>query len=128
MFYDVISKNDENVTIIFIPITTSSNKVLCGIQKFDKINLFTNGLKDFYLTRLLFQKTMSREDFIKWELESKNWYQDFKFRKKLFNEVQKDLEVNQYSILRDTDIIQPKVEFFSKELPLTKFKFTDFEV
>lgn len=28
-FYDVISKNDENVTIIFIPITTSSNKVLC---------------------------------------------------------------------------------------------------
>ena len=42
--------------------------------------------------------------------------------------VQKDLEVNQYSILKDTDIIQPKVEFFSKELPLTKFKFTDFEV
>lgn len=101
---------------------------MCGIQKFDKIHLFTNGLKDFYLTRILFQKTMSRENFIKWELESKNWYQDFKFRKKLFNEVQKDLEVNQYSILRDTDIIQPKVEFFSKELPLTKFKFTDFEV
>jgi hypothetical protein len=64
-FYDVISENDGNVTIIFLPITTSSNRVLCGIQKFDKIHLFKNGLKHFYLTRLLYQKTMSREDFIK---------------------------------------------------------------
>ena len=126
-FYDVISKNDENVTINFLPISTSSNKVLCGIQKFDKIHLFTNTNKNFYITRILFNITMSREDFIKWEAESKFRFQNLKVKKILFEKIQKDLDANNYSILKDKDLDESNLDFFTKELPLVKFKFTEFE-
>jgi hypothetical protein len=46
-------------------------------------------------------------------------------RRQLFNEIQKDLSFNEYSLLRDEDLLNPKVEFFTKDLPLIKFKFTD---
>jgi len=126
-FYDVISQKDGNVTITFLPFSTSNNIVPCGLQKFDKIHLFTNGLKKFYITRILFNVTMTKTEFIAWEANSKLWYQDKNFRKSLFNEIQKDLDINSYSILKDTDIENPTVEFFNKELPFMKFKFTDFE-
>jgi hypothetical protein len=57
--HDIVDEQKDQVTIIFLPITTSSNRVSCGIQKFDKIHLYNNGVKDFYLTRVLFQKTMT---------------------------------------------------------------------
>ena len=52
---DVVYKNDK-VTIIFIPISTSSNKVLCGIQKFDKIHLFTKWFKRFLYYKNIISK------------------------------------------------------------------------
>src|ERR1700761_2106994 len=58
-FYDFIDKKTEEVTIIFLPISTSNNRLLCGIQRFEKIHTYSNELKSFYITRLLFQKTMT---------------------------------------------------------------------
>jgi hypothetical protein len=49
-------------------------------------------------------------------------------RKAIFNEIQKDLDKNHYSLLKDSDLIEPNTEFFSKDLPLVKFKFTDLEL
>jgi hypothetical protein len=42
--------------------------------------------------------------------------------------VQKDLGDNYYSLLKDSDLIEPNEDFLSKELPLVKFKFTDLEL
>jgi hypothetical protein len=68
-FSDIISSNniDKTVTIAFLPISTSNNKVICGTQKFNKIyiNINLKGYKDFYITRLLFHKTMSVNDYNK---------------------------------------------------------------
>ena len=54
---------------------------------------------------------------------------DFKIRNQdrmfIFNEIQKDLRQNQYSVLRDSDILDPKMDFLVKKLPLTDFEFTD---
>ena len=131
-FHDVISRNkaDKTVTVAFLPISTSEYKLSCGIQKFNKIHVNINlkGYKTFYITRLLFHKTMTVYDYNKWVLESQKWYQDKKLRKAIFNEIQKDLEDNSYSLLKDSDLIEPNTEFFSKELPLVKFKFTDLEL
>lgn len=110
-FYDIINQNNETVTIAFLPISTSENKVSCGLQKFNKIHLLTNYNKKFYITRILFHKTMTKEEFEKWEANSKLWYQD--------------LTNNNYSLLKDTDLVKSNLGFFTKELPLVKFKFTD---
>ena len=127
-FYDIISKNDNGtLTIAFLPFSTSQNEVLCGLQRFDKIHLLSNYNKKFYITRILFHKIMTKAEFEKWETESKRWYQDLKLRKIIFDEVQKDLDANKYSLLKDTDLVKSNLEFFSKELPLVKFKFTDLE-
>jgi hypothetical protein len=72
---------------------------------------------------------MTRIEYNKWIDETNTKYQfksDINARKIIFAEVQKDLEENNYSILKDTDLIEFNVEFFTKELPLIKFKFTDF--
>jgi len=65
VFYDVIKEDGDNITIAFLPFSTSPEKVLCGLEKFDKVHLLTNGLKDFYITRILFHITMTKKDFIK---------------------------------------------------------------
>ena len=124
-FYDFIDKKTEEVTIIFLPISTSNNRLLCGIQRFEKIHTYSNELKSFYITRLLFQKTMTWSDYNIWVNKTKEG--DAKVRKIIFDCVQQDLDNNSYSILKDTDILQPNIEFFSKELPLIKYKFTDLE-
>jgi hypothetical protein len=64
-FYDIIKEDDKNVTIAFLPFSTSTEKVLCGLEKFDKVHLLTNGLKNFYITRILFHKTITKEEFVK---------------------------------------------------------------
>ena len=127
-FYDVIKEDDKNVTVAFLPFSTSPDIILCGSEKFNKVHLLTNGLKSFYITRILYHKTMTKEEFIKWKVESKMWYQDKNFRKQLFNEIQKDLEKNPYSLLKDSDlnINYFNVAFFTNNLPKVKFKFTDF--
>ena len=126
---DIVDQKEDKVTIIFLPISTSESKVLCGIQKFDKIHLYNNGIIEFYITRLLFQKTMTGNDHYKWLNDTKYKYEgDINARKIIFENIQKDLDENHYSILKDSDLIQPKVEFFSKKLPFTKFKFTDLEL
>ena len=126
-FHDIITENEveKTVTIAFLPYSTSSNQVLCGIQKFDKININLNFkvYKNFYITRLLFHKTMTKTEYIEWSLKKR--YQNMKIKKAIFNEVQKDLDDNNYSLLKDSDLYNFNVEFFSKELPLVKFKFTD---
>ena len=73
-FHDVISKNENGtLTIAFLPITTSENPIYCGIQKFGKIHINSNikGYKTIYISRVLYHKTMSVEDYNKWVLESK---------------------------------------------------------
>lgn len=132
-FNDVILRNEaENkVTVAFLPISTSNNIVFCGAQKFNKIYINLKGYKTFYITRLLFHKTMTVEEYNKWVKDSQKWYQDPKLRKAIFNEVQKDLDKNSYSLLKDSDLIQPNmpnIDFCTKELPLVKFKFTDLEL
>lgn len=131
-FSDIILSNEieKTVTVAFLPISTSYNKVPCGIQHFNKIHVKINlkGYKTFYITRLLFHKTMTIDEYNKWILESQQWYQDTKLRTAIFNEIQKDLENNSYSLLKDSDLINPNVEFLNKELPLVKFKFTDLEL
>ena len=131
-FNDVISRNeaDNTVTVAFLPISTSNNIVSCGVQKFDKvyININLKGYKTFYITRLLFHKTMTVDEYHKWVKDSQKWYQDPKLRKAIFNEVQKDLDKNSYSLLKDSDLIKPNIDFCTKELPLVKFKFTDLEL
>ena len=129
--HDIILENEQEktVTIIFLPISTSKKKILCGIQQFKKNFVYSNNIKNFYTSRILFQKTMTRIEYNKWIDETNTKYQfesDINARKIIFNEVQKDLEENNYSILKDTDLIEFNVEFFTKELPLIKFKFTDF--
>jgi len=131
-FYDIISRNeiDKTVTIAFLPISTSNNTVPCGIQSFNKIhvNIKLKDYKTFYITRLLFHKTMTVDEYNQWVLDSNTWYQDLKLRTAIFNEIQKDLDNNSYSLLKYSDLIEPNVEFFSKELPLVKFKFTELEL
>lgn len=126
VFYDVIKEDGDNIIIAFLPFSTSNRKVLCGLEKFDKVHLLTNGLKDFNITRILFYITMTKKDFIKWEADSKLRYQDLAFRKQLFNEVQKDLDKNLYSLLKDSDLQESNVEFFTNDLPKINFKFSDF--
>jgi hypothetical protein len=128
-FNDIISRDeaDKTVIIAFLPFSTSNNEILCVIQKFDKIHLLKNGLKNFYITRIIFHQTITEDNFIKWEKTSKLRYQDIKFRKSLFYEIQKDLENNHYSVLKDSDFAELNIEFFNKELPLIKFKFINFE-
>jgi hypothetical protein len=66
-YHDIVSRNDiENkVTVAFLPISTSGYKVLCGTQNFDKIhvNISLKGYKTFYITRLLFHKTMPVDEY-----------------------------------------------------------------
>jgi hypothetical protein len=57
-FYDIIDEQKDKVTIIFLPLSTSDKKILCGIKKFDKELMYINEVNNFYITRLLFQKTM----------------------------------------------------------------------
>ena len=45
---------------------------------------------------------MTKEEFIAWEVDK-----------------------NEYSLLSEEDLLNPKVEFLTKELPRVKFKFTD---
>ena len=71
---------------------------------------------------------MPVNEYNKWVIDSKKWYQDPKLRKALFNEIQKDLDNNHYSLLKYSDLINPNAEFLSKELPLVKFKFTELEL
>jgi hypothetical protein len=77
-YHDIIARNEvENtVTVAFLPISTSNNIVPCGIQNFNKIyvNINLKDYKKFYITRLLFHKTMT-------VLESNIWYQDKKIKK-----------------------------------------------
>jgi len=130
-FYDIIAKNDiENtVTIAFLPISTSDNIISCGTQKFNKVFVYSNGSIDIYITRLLFHKTMTKQEFYEWENDIKNKYEgDTNVRKLIFNEIQKDLDKNSYSLLKDSDLINPNTELLSKELPLVKFKFTELEL
>ena len=129
-FHDIISSNEEEstVTIIFLPISTSEATVPCGLQNFEKIHLnhYIKGFKNIYITRLLFQMTMTKREYKKWSSEYR--YQNIKAKKAIFNEVQKDLENNHYSLLKDSDLLESNVEFFSKELPIVKFKFTDLDL
>jgi hypothetical protein len=131
-YHDIISRNevDKTVTIAFLPISTSDNIVPCGTQKFNKIHVNINlkGYKTFYITRLLFHKTMTVDEYNQWVIDSQKWYQDLKLRTAIFNEIQKDLDANHYSLLKDSDLHVWNVEFFSKELPLVKFKFTELEL
>ena len=131
-YHDIIARNeiDKTVTVAFLPISTSDSTVSCGIQKFNKIfvNINLKGYKKFYITRLLFHKTMPVNEYNKWVIDSKKWYQDPKLRKALFNEIQRDLDNNHYSLLKYSDLINPNAEFLSKELPLVKFKFTELEL
>jgi len=73
-FHDIILKNevDKTVTVAFLPISTSDNIVPCGIQSFNKIHVNINlrGYKTFYITRLLFHKTMPVDEYNKWVIES----------------------------------------------------------
>ena len=136
-FSDIISQNEDTVTIVFLPISTSNRSISCGIQSFDKIYLYTKlsnehtkNETNFYITRLLFYKKMSLEDYHKWVNENNTKFEsDFKIRNQdrmfIFNEIQKDLRQNQYSVLRDSDILDPKMDFLVKKLPLTDFEFTD---
>jgi hypothetical protein len=68
-FNDIIASNEveKTVTVAFLPITTSKNKLLCGIQEFNKIHVNINlrGYKTFYITRLLFHKTMPVDEYNK---------------------------------------------------------------
>jgi len=68
---------------------------------------------------------MTKEEFIQWESNATSRLKDIKLRKQLFNEIQKDLDKHDYSVLKDEDILNPKVDFFTKELPRIKFQFTD---
>jgi len=68
---------------------------------------------------------MTKEEFIQWKANAISRLQDIKLKKQLFNEIQKDLDKHEYSVLKDEDILNPKVEFFTKELPRIKFQFTD---
>jgi hypothetical protein len=63
-YYDIINKNNNTVTIAFLPISTSDNIVPCGNQKFDKVFVYSNGTIDIYITRLLFHKTMTKQQFV----------------------------------------------------------------
>ena len=120
-YHDIIARNEiENtVTVAFLPITTSNNIVPCGIQKFNTIHVNIN-LRGY--------KTMPVDEYNQWVIDSQKWYQDPKLRKAIFNEIQKDLDANHYSLLKDSDLHVWNVEFFSKELPLVKFKFTELEL
>jgi len=68
-FHDIISRSeiDGTVTVAFLPISTSDNIVPCGIQSFNKIHVNINlrGYKTFYITRLLFHKTMPVDEYNK---------------------------------------------------------------
>jgi hypothetical protein len=68
-FNDIISRNEveKTVTVAFLPITTSKYKLLCGIQEFNKIHVNINlrDYKTFNITRLLFYKTMTVEEYNK---------------------------------------------------------------
>ena len=59
--HDVLSEDKDTVTIIFLPITTSHKKISYGLQKFDTLYMHSNGLKNFYTTRILYQKTMTKD-------------------------------------------------------------------
>jgi hypothetical protein len=120
-YHDIIARNEiENtVTVAFLPITTSNNIVPCGIQKFNTIHVNIN-LRGY--------KTMPVDEYNQWVIDSQKWYQDTKLRTAIFNEIQKDLDANHYSLLKDSDLIEPNEEFLSKELPLVKFKFTELEL
>lgn len=126
-FYDIINEDKDKITIIFLPITTSDKKILCGIQKFDKVLMYSNEVNNFYITRLLFQKTMNRSDYDQWVTSTNKYEGNINVRKIIFNKIQKDLDINQYSVIKDTDILDSTSDTFTKELPLIKFKFTDLE-
>jgi hypothetical protein len=68
-YHDIISRNEINneITVAFLPISTSRYKVSCGAQKFNKIHVNINlkGYKTFYITRLLFHKTMPVDEYKK---------------------------------------------------------------
>ena len=72
---------------------------------------------------------MTKQQFYEWENDIKHKYEgDKNARQLIFNEIQKDLDNNSYSLLKDSDLKEPNVEFLSKELPLVKFKFTELEL
>lgn len=71
---------------------------------------------------------MTKKEFVKWESESKLWYQDMKFRKNLFNEIQKDLNQNPYSLLKEENLLNFNLQFFTNELPKISFKFSELVV
>ena len=128
-FYDVIDIKEGIYTVAYVPFSTSKNIVFCGIQQFDKIAISSSFNKyiNFYTIRIIFHKKMTEKEFLKWEADRKSRYQDMQLRKMLFNNIQKDLEENNYSLLREEDLHESNIEFFTKELPLIKFKFTNFE-
>jgi hypothetical protein len=59
------NEQEKTVTIIFLPISTSDKKLLCGIHKFNKIFVYSNEIKNYYTSRILFQKTMTRIEYNK---------------------------------------------------------------
>ena len=52
------------------------------------------------------------EEYNQWVLESQKWYKDPKLRKAIFNEIQKDLDDNHYSLLKDSDFTCMKYRIF----------------
>jgi hypothetical protein len=72
---------------------------------------------------------MTKQQFVEWENDQKFKYEgDKNARKLIFNEIQEDLDKNHYSLLKDSDLTKLNTEFFTKELPLVKFRFTDLEL
>jgi len=51
-----------------------------------------------------------------------------KFRKNLFNEIQKDLNQNPYSLLKEENLLNFNLQFFTNELPKISFKFSELVV
>lgn len=68
---------------------------------------------------------MTEAQYLEWEASAKSRHQDFYLRKSLFNWIQQDLDKNQYSLLRDTDLIESNISFLINDISLIKFKFTD---
>jgi hypothetical protein len=58
-------KENGLVEVDYITFSTSKNDVLCGSQTFNKIPILLNTIyKDFYIIRIVYKKTMTKEEFI----------------------------------------------------------------
>ena len=74
--------------------------------------MHSNEINNFYITRLLFQKTMYRLDYDNWVNSTEYKYKgDVNVRKIIFEKIQKDLDNNQYSVLKDSDILDIRTKY-----------------